>query len=673
MIAGERRTAAWTPAWTPAWLGMWAGCALLLTCVDAVLLMRTQHYFGRARFSADVLDTPAQVGGFLLSSLALDAFAVVLAWGVLLPILKRLPLRPISRWGLAGAGGVVGPLVADFVLWELQRILGDAMDLRLLTTLAGGLPQEMLAQAGPYLLPLVAALVVGGIALLVVLRVLGQRTGAARFDPPGVRRLLATVAVVAVIVGVSLPVLCADGGGMCGALGRKPSGALAALMVQHATDVDRDGFGLMARLRDPAPFDSTIHPYALDLPGNGIDENGLAGDHPQGLRPPPSGPGPARDWKRRPHLLFVLLESFRADLLDSELGGREVTPFLNRLAAEGARLDQAYAHSPYTWVSRAQLLQGRLGPRVGAPTLIDDFRDNGYFVAYFSGQDDSFGGSRELLGLDRVDLFYDARRDRDSRTSRSTTAGSLQVSWKTVVRRVSEFLDGYDFERPLLLYVNLVDNHFPYHHAGLDDILGVEPLPQADIGPEMREELWATYANAAANVDRGVERVVVELRARLGGADHAIVVTADHGESMYERGYLGHGQDLGVAQTRVPLIVWGIGGEWPEPFGLSELRGQIQRNLPERGAGEVPRPRVVQPAGRELFQFGAELVRPRLLAMRRVDSALHYDLLRGELLYEGSDRRLTPEVPEDERARFATLIWTWEALARQSAAAGTTD
>lgn len=660
MIAGERRTVAWTPAW----LSLWAACALLLTCVDLVLLVRTGRYFGRARFSTDVLDTPAQVSGFLFSSLALDALAVVLAWAVLIPLLRRLPLRPVSRWVLAGAGGVLGPLVADFVLWELQRILGDAMDLRLLIALAGGLPQEMLAQAGPYLLPLVGALVVGAIALVVALRVLGSRTGEARLDPPGGRVLLATVAAVVAVVGVGLPALCAEGGGMCGALRRKPSGALAASLVQVATDVDRDGFGLMARLRDPAPFDASIHPYAIDLPGNGIDENGLAGDHPAGFAPPPSGAGPAPLWRRHPHVLFVLLESFRADLLESEVGGREVTPFLNRLAARGARLDRAYAHSPYTWVSRAQLLQGRLAPRPGAPTLIDDFRDNGYTVAYFSGQDDSFGGSTELLGLDRVDVFYDARNDPDLRTSRSTTAGSLQVSWKTVARRVGEFLDGYDFEQPLLLYINLVDNHFPYHHADLDDILGVEPLTKAEIGPETRDRLWETYANAVANVDRGIERIMVDWRARLGGADHAIVVTADHGEALYERGYLGHGQDLGQVQTRVPLIVWGIGGEWPEPFGLSELRGQIQRKLPERGS-----PRVVQPEGREVFLFGAEIARPHRLAMRRADSALHYDLVRDELLYEGADRRLTPQVPDGARARFAPLIWTWEALARRAARA----
>ena len=50
-------------------------------------------------------------------------------------------------------------------------------------------------------------------------------------------------------------------------------------LVPHALrDADRDGYGVFAIQYDPAPFDSTRHPLALDIPGNGIDEDGYGGD-----------------------------------------------------------------------------------------------------------------------------------------------------------------------------------------------------------------------------------------------------------------------------------------------------------------------------------------------------------------------------------------------------------
>ena len=46
------------------------------------------------------------------------------------------------------------------------------------------------------------------------------------------------------------------------------------------TDWDRDGSGVFAIPSDPSPWDAAIYPYAPDLPGNGVDENGIFGDFP---------------------------------------------------------------------------------------------------------------------------------------------------------------------------------------------------------------------------------------------------------------------------------------------------------------------------------------------------------------------------------------------------------
>ena len=72
---------------------------------------------------------------------------------------------------------------------------------------------------------------------------------------------------------------------------------------------------MFTRPVDQAPFDASRHPYALDIPGNGIDENGLAGDHPLDFRAPPSELNEQPIFGCRPNVLMIFLEGVRADML----------------------------------------------------------------------------------------------------------------------------------------------------------------------------------------------------------------------------------------------------------------------------------------------------------------------------------------------------------------------
>ncbi|MGH2900650.1 MAG: sulfatase-like hydrolase/transferase, partial [Solirubrobacteraceae bacterium] len=351
---------------------------------------------------------------------------------------------------------------------------------------------------------------------------------------------------------------CLRGGWGCEAFERKASGLALTALAQRITDFDLDGYGLAERPLDQAPFDASRHPFALDLPGNGIDENGLAGDHPADFHPRPDAFVDRPVFARKPHVLLVFLEGMRADVLGQSLGGREITPFLNALARDGASSAHAFANSPYTARSRGQLIGGRLAPFPGQSTLLDDFHANGYAVAWFSGQDESFGARESaMLGIERADMYYDARSDPEHNVSLFRTSGSRAVSWKRVNERVAEYLSGWDPAKPLFLYVNYGDTHFPYDHRELDDVLGAERLSRRRITPENSRGVFETYANAAANVDRAIEALVASVRARIGGGELVVIVTSDHGEALFEDGVLGHGLALDVTQTRVPLVISG--------------------------------------------------------------------------------------------------------------------
>ena len=221
-----------------------------------------------------------------------------------------------------------------------------------------------------------------------------------------------------------------------------------------------------------------------------------------------------------------------------------------------------------------------------------------------------------------------------------------------LLRRVESFLANRGDE-PLFLYVNIVDTHYPYHHSELDALLPGEPVDRSGIRSHNREQVWRTYLNAAANVDRAAGKLVAAFRGAIGGADHVVLVTADHGQTFYEDGPLGHGHQLDRRQTQVPLIAWGLGGSWPEPIGASDLRGLLLGSL---DAPRAAHPEFAVDPQRRLLQYMPNLERPDRIAWRSANDAIVYDFALGRAQREdGTAVELDdPEVIE--------LIHAWEAL-----------
>jgi hypothetical protein len=439
---------------------------------------------------------------------------------------------------------------------------------------------------------------------------------------------------------------------------RKPSGQWLGTLVNLASDVDGDGFGLLGRPPDGSLFDAAVRPYAADVPGNGVDEDGAAGDLPsaepvyrENAAAPPS-------WPSRRDVVMIVLESFRADALGARHGGRAVTPVLDELARRGVSSSAAYSHNGYTVQARHHLFSGSLADLRGGTSLIDDFKANGYETAYFSGQDESFGGAAFAVGFDRADVRYDARTDRDKRYSRFTTPGSLAVPHGLLVERVSEFLAHRDRTRPLFLYVNFHDTHFPYHHDGIEPLLNSVALAQADIVPDRAEDLRATYLNTVANVDRAIGRVLDRTRGHLG-REPGVVVVADHGESLFDEGFLGHGYALNDAQTRVPLIVASLPVTLVEPVGQTDLRDAIRDAL-ARPDSEAPR--IVRDRSRRVFQYLGNFDRPAEVRLTGLDTAIAFDFRSGRARVNLDEwvvpQRLTAAAASDWRG----LVQAWERM-----------
>jgi hypothetical protein len=664
-----RRPASQATGWFVHWLALVLPLAVVATVLDALLLERSRSFFTGGFLAADHITRPGEAASFLATSLLADVTLIGIAVAITLWVAGRTGLtRPAAA--LASAVVAIGPLMAANVVgYSLLAHLGDLFDARLMFDLTGRSPGEVMAVAwGPGLRA--GALIAAGVVVLA-----GGVWMTQRWWPSGPRapripgRPVIAVGLLLLTTGMVGTTAARLGSDVLdNGIRRKPSGQFLGTLVNGLTDVDRDGFGLMSRPPDPNLFDARIYPYALEIPGNGIDENGVGGDLPVG--PPYVEPMPAAGpWRNRQDVVLIVLESFRADTIGATLHGRAVTPVLDALAARGVSVAHAWSHNGYTVQSRRHLFTGSVADLTDT-TLIDDFNANGYETAYFSAQDESFGGPDRGVGFDRAAVAYDARQDRHRRYSTFTTAGSLAVSHRVLNARVEEFLSTRTDEAPLFLYVNYHDTHFPYHHGDIEPMLSDVVVPPQRLSPSREADLRGMYLNTAANVDRAIGELLARVTEALG-REPGVVIVSDHGESLYEERFLGHGYALNDAQTRIPLIVVNLPAAIPEPFGQADLRHVLYQALDT----EPGPPAIVPDRSRRIFQYLGRLERAAQIAWTTPEGRLLYDLRARQAKFGGgpwiADRQLT----DDQRAAAYELVHTWERmlLARADAMAENGD
>ena len=87
------------------------------------------------------------------------------------------------------------------------------------------------------------------------------------------------------------------------------------------------------------------------------------------------------------------------------------------------------------------------------------------------------------------------------------------------------FLNARQKNRPLFLYVNFHDTHFPYHHRTIQPLISGTILEQSEITPDRADDLRAMYMNTASNVDRAIGDVLGDVRKAVGREPGIIVMS----------------------------------------------------------------------------------------------------------------------------------------------------
>ena len=656
--------------WYRLWFCLAGIAALIVTFTDAAFLQLKYNIFTGGFLSMGHLKSPLEVAIFFTTSIIADLGITVPLTGTVLWATTRLKLNTRPSVLTVLVVTIVPFAIWTFFTYQLHLYLGQAFDAAITFELSGGSIVEIMVVAAPQIfLPLIFLIfgVSGTIIAVWIYKSLLRRW----HQLPKIPRSAGVIATVGATILLSLVVTCAAWSGsdlFKSGLRQKMTGVIFSSIGETLTDIDRDGYGLIRRPLDPAPMDSAVFPYAIDVPGNGVDENGVAGDLPLLSVQNPGSKLDRPVWMNKPNIIFFLLESFRAELVGARFKDKPITPSINGIIGAGGVGATAFSHIGFTAPSRYHIFSGALASHNEKMSLIDDFKNNGYEVAYFSAQDAQFGGSRYDTGYSRADVIYDAQVEPERRFTTFSTPASIGLPYQVIVEKISDFLRNRRQDRPLFLYINFQDTHFPYYHKHIRNIVNSASLARINIGPDRADELWATYVNTVANVDMAIGEVLDTTRQFLNDPNPGIIITSDHGESLYDDGYLGHGIVLNDVQTKVPLVIANLPVTIAQPFGHSDLRDAINRAL-QYDPSLALVPTVIEDPERRVFQVLGDFKRPRQIAFRDKSGRTIYDFREGRFKGPAGSWQRPDNLSPSDKADFVSLIHYWEreVLAAQAA------
>ncbi len=279
----------------------------------------------------------------------------------------------------------------------------------------------------------------------------------------------------------------------------------------------------------------------------------------------------------RPDVLLLSIDTLRADPLGTygykEATGRDTSPFLDRLAAEGTVFEQAWSPTSWTLPSHTSMLSGMLPDHHGViddhlkipadlPLVQETFKKAGYGT--IGAVATLFVSSR--FGFDRG---FDDFNDFGVKTKAMNNLSIVDADhvFHSALHAAQRESNG----KPLFVFVHVYDAHYGYDAPPPYNELFDRPptwedqkyktyhaylrkgLPSDD---QMAHQV-AQYDEEIRYVDAMFEQLVTTWRA--SGRDLIVAVTADHGEEFGERGSWGHAHTLFPEQTHVPLIVNGPG------------------------------------------------------------------------------------------------------------------
>ena len=286
-------------------------------------------------------------------------------------------------------------------------------------------------------------------------------------------------------------------------------------------------------------------------------------------------PSCSPDETHRPNVILVSIDTLRADHTGLYGYGRDTTPFLDRFGEQCTVFENAFSPVPWTLPAHVTMLTGLSPSQHGVveedlaispdvPMLAERLGAMGYQTVglYFPGW------IKERYGFGRGFNVFRSHRNAEEANA-----------------HLQEALKGLVTERPLFLFLHLFDVHSaPFLPEERSPYRSPDPFHEFFLpGAEARlpdvpaQEIWedgvtldsVQIEGLVALYDGGIRYADSQVEAAFSALDQAglmsnslVIVTADHGEALGQRGQIGGHGNFYNEGLHVPLLVRDPLGAW---------------------------------------------------------------------------------------------------------------
>ncbi|MFN8179313.1 MAG: sulfatase [bacterium] len=281
--------------------------------------------------------------------------------------------------------------------------------------------------------------------------------------------------------------------------------------------------------------------------------------------------------------VLVTVDTMRGDCFGAAGDPELRTPYLDRLFRQGAQFASAFSACPMTLPSHTSILSGawptthgvsRNGVRVPdrVRTLAEILKEQGFATAAF-------------VSSVALDPTYHLDQGFDVYNFRPVVGKSVEDAWRPAPRTVHRAVTWWtSTPGRKFLWVHVFEPHFPYeppapfsslyetgYHGrwsgSSEDIMALWADPKRATDRDVAH-ITSLYRGEITTVDRGLGILLREVE---DDPKVAVVLTADHGESLGEHGLLfKHGPFTYPGDVRVPLVV--RGGPFERSVSLAVVR-----------------------------------------------------------------------------------------------------
>jgi arylsulfatase A-like enzyme len=406
---------------------------------------------------------------------------------------------------------------------------------------------------------------------------------------------------------------------------------------------------------------------------------------------------PPEQLSHRWNVVFVVVESMRADALTAIGGPRVVMPALEQLAREATVYTDATTQATQSDYSTTATLASQYPlrtpryrtfpdvipyPRV---LLYDLLRARGWRTGVFSSQNELWAGMYSFLNTGGVDHFLHSETFRGETHAdpgdfgfwnwmKSAKERAGKIDDADTMTEAIKWIDSVGLSAPFLAYLNLQSPHTPYvrppsfpprfgsGHVSFPIRFGGYPIDSVQAVRDM-------YDNSLAYVDAQLGRLVAALKSSGRWESTVIVVTADHGEAFFEHGFAAHGNKLYREVTHIPMVIR-VPGRLPARDSLAAASIDLVPTIVGL-LGLPPHPAF---QGLDLADTALRKRRPVYslsqtaladeVAVEENGWCLHYDLRHSEQhlfdLRNDPDERIdVSSANEARRNRMADLVSQW--------------